>query len=103
MNPKRYRLPLLAAAGDSLPKLKLHDLQGERQSLNPYRRKLIVLNFWATWYGPGKEEMPMLVEKEARYHDRGAVVIGAIDRFGSNYSARRASTGSAEAARRAGM
>jgi peroxiredoxin len=98
MNRRSRRLPLLAAgmtiaavcaAGDSLPKLKLHDLQGDKQNLNPYRGKLIVLNFWATWCGPCKEEMPMLVLEEEHYRDRGVVVIGvSLDKPGDEAKVR---------------
>jgi thiol-disulfide isomerase/thioredoxin len=63
-------------AGSSLPKLRLEDLNGHRQNLSEYRGKTIVLNFWATWCKPCQEEMPMLVQEETRYKDRGVVVIG---------------------------
>ncbi|MGH9344824.1 MAG: TlpA family protein disulfide reductase [Terriglobia bacterium] len=70
-------------AGDPLPKLKLKDLNGHRQNLNEYRGKIIVLNVWATWCEPCQAEMPMLVQEEARYRDRGLVVIGvSLDKPG---------------------
>ena len=45
--------------------------------LSQYRGKVVILNFWATWCGNVKRELPMLVEEQERYRDRGVVVIGA--------------------------
>lgn len=70
-------------ARNSLPKLKVRDLSGHRQTLKQYRGKIIVLNFWATWCGPCRSEMPMLVKEQARYRSRGVVVVGvSLDKPG---------------------
>lgn len=47
------------------------------QSLNQYHGKIVVLNFWATWCEDCRTELPLLVEEQKRYRDRGVVVIGA--------------------------
>jgi thiol-disulfide isomerase/thioredoxin len=67
-----------AVAGSSLPKLKLKDLNGQKENLqaDQDQAKIIVLNFWATWCGPCNEEMPMLVQEQAKYKGRGVQVIG---------------------------
>lgn len=66
-----------SARGDRLaPALGLKGLGGEPQSLESYRGKIVVLNFWATWCGPCVEEMPMLADIQNRYGVRGVVVIG---------------------------
>lgn len=67
---------LPASGSDSAPNLKLKDLDGQSQNLKQYRGKLIVLNFWATWCGPCQEEMPMIVQEEQGYRNRGVVFIG---------------------------
>src|SRR5690348_11786241 len=51
--------------------LKLKDLQEQEHSLNEYRGKILVVNFWATWCVPCREEMPMLVRLQQRYGARG--------------------------------
>jgi thiol-disulfide isomerase/thioredoxin len=57
--------------------LVLKDASGERVRLSDYRGKVVVLNFWATWCGPCRDEIPMLVEMEKEYSSRGVVFIGA--------------------------
>jgi thiol-disulfide isomerase/thioredoxin len=57
--------------------LKLKDLQEQEHNLNEYRGKILVVNFWATWCVPCREEMPMLVRLKHRYGARGVEVIGA--------------------------
>ncbi len=59
------------------PPLELPLLDGERTvSLASYRGKAVVLNFWASWCEPCKEEAPMLQEAWERYRDEGVVVLG---------------------------
>jgi thiol-disulfide isomerase/thioredoxin len=54
--------------------------KGIRQDLKPYRGKIVVLNFWATWCPPCREEMPELSELHEQYQAKNVVVLGlAVD------------------------
>lgn len=57
--------------------IRLKDLEGREQSLEQHKGKIVILNFWATWCRPCREEMPILVRIQNRYKERGVVVIGA--------------------------
>ena len=53
---------------------------GVSQNLNQYKGKIIVLNFWATWCPPCREEMPELSQLYTDYKNKNVVVLGvAID------------------------
>ncbi len=49
---------------------------GKPQSLNQYAGKVVVLNFWASWCEPCREEMPELSQLHTEYKDRNVVVLG---------------------------
>ena len=57
--------------------LALKDLFGTEQKLSAYRGRIVVLNFWATWCGPCKKEMPDLAAIQNSYAAYGVQVIGA--------------------------
>jgi peroxiredoxin len=68
-------------AGQPAPVLKLHDLAGKMHDLASYRGHPVVLNFWASWCLPCREEMPALDRAQQRHGAGGATVIGvAMDR-----------------------
>ncbi|MCL6565904.1 MAG: TlpA family protein disulfide reductase [Acidobacteriia bacterium] len=62
---------------EAAAELSLQSLDGEARSLAAYRGQVVVLNFWATWCKPCREEMPLLEKIHREYTDRGVVVIGA--------------------------
>jgi thiol-disulfide isomerase/thioredoxin len=58
----------------------LVDLQGGRHALAEWRGKVVVLNFWATWCPPCREEMPVFAALQQEYGERGLQFVGvAID------------------------
>src|SRR5688500_18410927 len=61
------------------PKLTLTDTQGSIQSLADYRGQVVLINLWATWCIPCKEEMPALQSFYNKNKDNGFVVIAIND------------------------
>ncbi len=57
----------------------LKDLNGVDVKLESFKGKVILINFWATWCGPCRVEMPQLVDLAARYGDRITVVGISVD------------------------
>jgi thiol-disulfide isomerase/thioredoxin len=100
MTAQRRNLLLLAAAGGialglgigvaiwdrnapdaaALLALSLPDTEGTPQSLGQWRGKVLVVNFWATWCGPCREEMPEFVQAQRELGPRGLQFVGiAVD------------------------
>jgi len=57
------------------PDFYLEGLHGEKVHLNALKGKIIFLNFWATWCGPCKEEMPSMEALHQRYKERDFVFL----------------------------
>ena len=56
--------------------IALPDPAGKTHTLDEWQGKLIVLNFWASWCGPCREEMPLLDSTQQRLASHGLQVIG---------------------------
>lgn len=56
------------------------DLQGETQALSQWRGQVVVLNFWASWCAPCREEIPDFIALREQHHQKGVEFVGiAID------------------------
>src|SRR6056297_2165956 len=67
--------PAPAAAGDVAPDFTLEDTKGNRVSLSALRGKVILVNFWATWCPPCKEEMPSMEKLNQIMADEDFVML----------------------------
>lgn len=61
---------------DVAPDFTLKSLSGENLRLNEYRGQVVLINFWASWCGPCRQEMPLLDRLHQRYVDTGFAVLG---------------------------
>jgi len=65
------------------PEFTLEDLYGNEVSLSDYEDKIVFLNFWATWCGPCRQEIPGFLEIYDQYKNNGMEIIGiSVDRTG---------------------
>ncbi|MGQ9682583.1 MAG: TlpA family protein disulfide reductase [Anaerolineae bacterium] len=70
--PKR---PAVVTVGLLAPDFVLHDLAGEPHALSDYTGQVVLLNFWATWCGPCRAELPDLVQAQKTYGSHGFTVV----------------------------
>jgi len=64
---------------DPAPEFKLSTLEGKPLSLADYTGKVILLNFWASWCGPCRAEIPDLVELQKQYKDQLQIIGLVVD------------------------
>jgi len=62
--------------GKPAPRLVSPEIDGKRFDLTTLRGKVVIINFWATWCPPCRQEMPALDAFYSRFHDRGVELIG---------------------------
>ncbi|HZV59105.1 MAG TPA: TlpA disulfide reductase family protein [Candidatus Eremiobacteraceae bacterium] len=71
--------------GKAAPALSLKDLNDKEVALSDFQGKVVLINFWATWCGPCRIEIPWLIEMQNKYRDKGFVVLGiAMDDEGKS-------------------
>lgn len=68
--------PQALKIGDAAPPLQRPDLDGKPRSLAEWRGKLVLVNFWASWCAPCREEMPLLDKTQQQLAAKGFQIVG---------------------------
>jgi thiol-disulfide isomerase/thioredoxin len=58
------------------PTVSLKDLNDKDVNLQQYKGQVVLVNFWATWCAPCKEEIPWMIEFQQKYSSRGFTILG---------------------------
>lgn len=81
--PLRAAAPITVGEPKPVPPLALEDMQGRAVDLGRLAGKVVVLNLWATWCAPCREEMPALDRLQAAFAGQDVVVVAlSLDRGG---------------------
>ena len=68
--------PAEALENKPAPAFTLADLDGKKVSLSDYKGKAVLVNFWATWCGPCKVEIPWFEDLHTQYASQGFEILG---------------------------
>ncbi len=65
-----------AVSGPPLPSIAIRDLNDKDVTLDQYKGKVVLVNFWATWCEPCQTEIPWMIEFQNKYGPRGFTIVG---------------------------
>ena len=69
------------------PEFTLRTVQGDLFNLSDYKGKVVLLNFWGTWCGPCRRELPDFVKLQNKYNKDGLEIVGITIRRGESIEA----------------
>jgi len=88
-NVRNSPLPFARTTRKEVPPLQLEDAKGAKRSLADFRGKVVLLNVWATWCAPCREEMPALDRLQAELGGSGFQVVAlSVDQQGPEIAQR---------------
>jgi len=77
-----FMIGTTSVSAQSAPDFTLTDLDGQKVSLSDYKGKVIIVDFWATWCGPCKMEIPSFIKLQEDYKDDVVVLGISLDQGG---------------------
>ena len=68
--------PKVNLEGKQAPDFSLQSLDGKAYKLSDLKGKIVLIDFWATWCGPCREELPIIEKLHREFKDKNLVVLG---------------------------
>ena len=77
-----FMIGTTSVSAQEAPDFTLTDLDGQKVSLSDFKGKVIIVDFWATWCGPCKMEIPSFIQLQDDYKDDVVILGVSLDQGG---------------------